>query len=127
MATPADRESYDVVYARFLLTHLTDPAAALGNITRRLARGEVLIVEDIDFTGHFCHPHTTRSGRTSTGTAGPCRRVVQTPTSGRGSPACCSTPDELNQAVDELYAFAGRDDTVLSLPRIVQSWGRRPD
>ena len=35
-----------------------------------------------------------------------------------------ATPAELAQTVDELYAFAAADGTVLSLPRIVQAWGR---
>ena len=51
-----DLGGYDVVYVRFLLTHLPDPETALVNITARLAPGGVLIVEDIDFRGHFCDP-----------------------------------------------------------------------
>jgi hypothetical protein len=31
---------------------------------------------------------------------------------------------ELNQTVDDLYAFANAESTLLSTPRIVQSWGR---
>ena len=55
---PPDGERFDVVYARFLLTHLPDPAAALGNMCERLVPGGVLVVEDIDFTGNFCEPHS---------------------------------------------------------------------
>jgi SAM-dependent methyltransferase len=47
---------YDVVYVRFLLTHMADPAAAAARIAAGLRPGGVLIVEDIDFTGSFCHP-----------------------------------------------------------------------
>jgi SAM-dependent methyltransferase len=47
---------YDIVYARFLLTHLADPQAATVRIAAGLRPGGVLIVEDIDFTGSFCHP-----------------------------------------------------------------------
>jgi SAM-dependent methyltransferase len=47
---------FDVVYARFLLTHLRDPAGALTSIRQALQPGGVVIVEDIDFTGYFCHP-----------------------------------------------------------------------
>ena len=50
------RELFDVVYGRFLLTHLPDPAAALANMRERLVPGGVLVVEDIDCTGHFCEP-----------------------------------------------------------------------
>jgi SAM-dependent methyltransferase len=51
-----DRDRFDVAYARFLLTHLPDPATALANIARCLVPGGVLIVEDIDCRGHFCEP-----------------------------------------------------------------------
>jgi SAM-dependent methyltransferase len=47
---------YDVVYVRFLLTHLADPGAATARIAAGLRPGGVLIVEDIDTTGSFCHP-----------------------------------------------------------------------
>ncbi len=49
-------ESFDVVYARFLLTHLRDPAGALATLRRHVRPGGVLIVEDIDFRGHFAEP-----------------------------------------------------------------------
>ena len=39
-----------------MLTHLPDPAMALTSMRRRLVPGGVLIVEDIDCTGHFCEP-----------------------------------------------------------------------
>jgi SAM-dependent methyltransferase len=51
----ADRE-FDAVYARFLLTHLKDPAEALAGMRQMLRPGGVAIVENIDFTGYFCHP-----------------------------------------------------------------------
>jgi len=47
---------YDVVYARFLLTHLADPRSALANMWRVLRSGGVLVVEDIDFSGYFSYP-----------------------------------------------------------------------
>jgi SAM-dependent methyltransferase len=52
-------DMFDVVYARFVLTHLPDPATALTNLRRRLVPGGVLIVEDIDCTGHFCQPDSS--------------------------------------------------------------------
>jgi hypothetical protein len=36
-----------------------------------------------------------------------------------------ATPQEVSQTVEELYAFARADGTLLSLPRVVQAWGRR--
>ena len=47
---------FDLVYARFLLTHLRDPGATLARLRRALRPGGVLVVEDIDLRGHFCHP-----------------------------------------------------------------------
>lgn len=47
---------YDVVYARFVLTHLPDPAAAVATMVAALRSGGRLVVEDIDFRGSFCHP-----------------------------------------------------------------------
>jgi SAM-dependent methyltransferase len=47
---------FDLVYARFLLTHLKDPGEAVVRMRHSLRPGGVVAVEDIDFTGHFCHP-----------------------------------------------------------------------
>ncbi len=53
-----DVGKFDVVYARFLLTHLPDPAAALSNMVAALFAGGSVVVEDIDFSGHFCDPQS---------------------------------------------------------------------
>jgi SAM-dependent methyltransferase len=47
---------YDFIYSRFLLTHLTDPRQMLERMLRATRPGGVVVVEDIDFTGCFCHP-----------------------------------------------------------------------
>ncbi|MBS0470719.1 MAG: methyltransferase domain-containing protein [Proteobacteria bacterium] len=47
---------FDFIHARFLLTHLPDPAAALSRARTVLAPGGVIAIEDIDFRGHFAHP-----------------------------------------------------------------------
>jgi 2-polyprenyl-3-methyl-5-hydroxy-6-metoxy-1,4-benzoquinol methylase len=49
-------EPFDVVYARFLLTHLTDPAALVAAMRQHLRPGGLIIVEDIDFRGHVAEP-----------------------------------------------------------------------
>ena len=49
-------ESFDVVYSRFLLTHLSDPLGAVKDFQRHLAPGGRVAVEDIDFSGHFAYP-----------------------------------------------------------------------
>ena len=47
---------FDVVYLRFLLTHLSDPQATLSKVKALLRFGGLLVIEDIDFTGYFCYP-----------------------------------------------------------------------
>lgn len=47
---------FDVVYIRFLLTHLRDPEGVLRAIARHIRPGGVIILEDIDFRGHFAEP-----------------------------------------------------------------------
>lgn len=54
---------FDVVYARFLLTHLKDSPGALAKMHQALRPGGVLVVEDIDFTGHFCWPESAAFAR----------------------------------------------------------------
>ena len=49
-------EEFDLVHARFILTHLADPAAAVKTMRAALKRGGVLVVQDIDFDGYFCYP-----------------------------------------------------------------------
>ena len=47
---------FDVVYARFLLTHLADPGALVAAFRRHTRPGGVVILEDVDFRGHFSEP-----------------------------------------------------------------------
>jgi SAM-dependent methyltransferase len=49
---------FDIVYARFLLTHLSDPADAANAFHRHLRPGGLLAVEDIDFSGYFTYPES---------------------------------------------------------------------
>jgi SAM-dependent methyltransferase len=51
---------YDVVYARFLLTHLSAPEAGVATMKRALRPGGRLVVEDIDFRGSFCEPENAK-------------------------------------------------------------------
>jgi len=55
-ASPGDLGDFDLVYTRFLLTHLPDPAGVLANMWRSVRPGGLLAIEDIDFDGSFCHP-----------------------------------------------------------------------
>jgi SAM-dependent methyltransferase len=49
---------FDLVYARFLLTHLSDPAGAVGSFYRSVRPGGIVAVEDIDFSGYFTYPES---------------------------------------------------------------------
>ena len=56
---PATDETFDLVFARFLLSHLRDPVPAVLTMRSLLAPGGMLVVEDVDFRGHFCHPDSS--------------------------------------------------------------------
>jgi SAM-dependent methyltransferase len=47
---------YDLVFARFLLSHLHEPAAALSRLVGATRPGGVVVVEDIEFAGSFTWP-----------------------------------------------------------------------
>jgi len=167
MSGPAGDERFDVIYARCLLTHLPDPAIAVGAMRERLVPGGVLIVEDIDFTGHFCHPESPalrryvdlyrraverRGGDPLIGPRVPGlmmdagfdaveMHVVQ-PAGVSGEVKLLNpitmeniaeavigdglaSSAEVEQIVAELYDFARNPRTVISISRIVQTWGRK--
>jgi SAM-dependent methyltransferase len=46
----------DFVFARFLLTHVSDPAGMLRRMCAAARPGGLLAVVDIDFSGYFCYP-----------------------------------------------------------------------
>lgn len=50
------RHEYDVVYARFLLSHVVDPEETVRQLRQVLRPGGLIIIEDVEFAGHFCHP-----------------------------------------------------------------------
>jgi SAM-dependent methyltransferase len=49
-ATGLPRDSFDLAYCRFLLLHLTDPAACLAEMRAVIRPGGLLVVEDGDLT-----------------------------------------------------------------------------
>ena len=168
MEPALDGDRFDVVYARFVLTHLPDPAKALANLCGHLAPGGVLVAEDIDCTGHFCEPHSPAFWRYVELYTKAVQRRGCDPNIGPRLPgllraaglerlgvsvvqpagisgevkllspltleaiadavlaAGLATDEELGELVDELYAFAEQDGTLMSIPRVVQAWGRKP-
>ncbi|RYY39811.1 MAG: class I SAM-dependent methyltransferase [Chitinophagaceae bacterium] len=47
---------YDLVYTRFVLSHMTHPQRVLQKAVDALRPGGLLLAEDVDFPGHFCYP-----------------------------------------------------------------------
>jgi SAM-dependent methyltransferase len=47
---------FDIVHARFLLTHLPDAHGALQNMIRATKPGGLVVIEDIDVNGWLCYP-----------------------------------------------------------------------
>jgi len=56
--TGLPRDFFDLVYSRFLLCHVTDPAKALTEMNSLLKRGGILVCEDHDDGGIFTEPAT---------------------------------------------------------------------
>jgi ubiquinone/menaquinone biosynthesis C-methylase UbiE len=51
-----EESQYDCIYSRFLLTHLADPLQVLHQMLQAVRPGGLVLIEDIDFGGHFCQP-----------------------------------------------------------------------
>jgi ubiquinone/menaquinone biosynthesis C-methylase UbiE len=56
--TGLPRESFDLLYSRFLMCHLTDPRRALAEMRALLKPGGILVCEDHDDRGIFTEPGT---------------------------------------------------------------------
>jgi trans-aconitate methyltransferase len=54
---------YDLVFGRFILSHLADRATVVQRMRDALVPRGVLILEDIDFTGIFSHPRNAALDR----------------------------------------------------------------
>jgi len=46
----------DLVYTRFVLTHLPDPLSMIRHAFASLKSGGFFVAEDVDMAGHTCHP-----------------------------------------------------------------------
>jgi predicted O-methyltransferase YrrM len=162
-----EEEGYDLVYARFVLTHLSEPEKCLAAMVRACRPQGVIVIEDIEFTGSFCHPYCAayerytelyqklinrRGGDPNIGPklpgmlrkAGAERiqiNVVQPAhlegdgkfmasiTMERISGSLVSeglaTEAEVEQVIARLNEAAADTETLMSLPRVFQTWGRR--
>jgi SAM-dependent methyltransferase len=159
---------FDVVYARFLLSHVADPAGVVAAMAKVTAPRGLVIVEDIDYSASFCHPESStfrryvelyqetvrrRGGDSGIGPALPALlrsagldvagvNVVQPValdgplkmanylTLDRIATAVVAegvaTQVEVQALLTELLALTEDSTTLLSVPRIVQTWGTLP-
>lgn len=162
------RRQFDLVYGRFILTHLPDPAAALTTCRKSLCQGGRAVIEDIDFTGHFCYPPSAAFQRYIALYSEVAHLAGADPNIGPRLPALLvdagfndvqvnvaqpagltgevkamhyltmdyirapilahrlASADEIDGIVQELQALADDPLTLMSLPRIVQTWGSVP-
>ncbi|MCB9345664.1 MAG: methyltransferase domain-containing protein [Lewinellaceae bacterium] len=51
-----EKSNYNLIYARFLLSHLHYARQLLKSIYQGLVPGGRVLIEDTDFSGHFCFP-----------------------------------------------------------------------
>jgi SAM-dependent methyltransferase len=160
-------EPVDVVFTRFVLTHLRDSAAALQRMAGLLRPGGRIVVEDADASANFCYPpetafdlysrlyRETMWGRGTDPDIGPklpqllrnagfgdiglnvyqpaefvggdIKLLVALTLDSVAQPALetgLTNSDEINAASKRLHELVKDDNTVMSMPRIVQAWGR---
>ena len=55
-AADLDPGTFDVAFARFLLSHVGTPDVVVAAMVAALRPGGIVVVEDTDFTGCFCSP-----------------------------------------------------------------------
>ncbi len=164
-----EEAAYDLAFGRFLLTHLPQAERALERLVLATRPGGVVVVEDVEFAGHFSFPPCPaferyvnlyqqvvrrRGGDPNIGPRLPgllldaglerVRMEVVQPVfrTGPGKRFTQITLDHIRQAVvaaglasdaeltstvAELDSFASNPRTLMSLPRIFQAWGCRPE
>ena len=158
---------YDLVYARFLLSHLSEPERCLEAMVRACKVKGAIVLEDIDFSGSFRCPTCAaydrytqlyqdvvnrRGGDANIGPKLPdmlreagaenvLMSVIQpTHLEGEGKLMASitmqriadaviserlATESEVRQLINELNDAAEDSETVMSLPKVFQVWGRR--
>jgi len=157
---------FDVVYARFLLSHLDEPKNCLAAMVEACLPRGTIVIEDTDFSGSFCYPACPayerykelyqelvqlRGGDPNIGPKLPAMlyqvgtqdiepNVIQPAhihgqgklmaplTMARISQALIAeglvTESEVQQILTDLNQIAADSETLISLPRIFQVWGK---
>lgn len=94
-----EKESYDLIHARFLLVHLLDPAQAISNMVEGLKPGGALVLEEPDFRTAFSASANHRER---------------------------ASIDAVNRAICALYVDMGKDPGFgIRLPKAVEDAGIR--
>jgi SAM-dependent methyltransferase len=108
------RESsiYDVVYGRFILSHLPDSPRMLASMRDALRPGGVVVLEDIDFSGGFCWPANDGYRRYS--------ELYRAVVHRRGGDA------DLGKRLFELCCAAGFDEVRVRVVQLVHT-GHQPE
>jgi SAM-dependent methyltransferase len=161
-----DDARFDGAYARCLLSHLAARDDVLARMRSVVRRGGTIALEDVDFSGAFCHPAcpafdrycglycavvVARGGDPLLGRALPSMlahlgladvdalAVQPAFVSGEGKAmprltldhlrdaivvSCLASHDEIDALVDQLRAFETLPDSLVVMPRVVQTWGR---
>jgi SAM-dependent methyltransferase len=165
-ARTVDGGPFDLVYGRFLLSHLSKSEEVLAHMSQLACPGGSVAIEDVDFTGSFCHPANpaydrylqlyvevvARTGGDATlgqrlprllieagledvtwnvfqlvHAVGPYKELENL-TLERIRPALVrhglASSEEIDEILLSMRRFAADPSTLVSLPRIVQVWGR---
>jgi trans-aconitate 2-methyltransferase len=157
----------DMVFARFILTHLPHPMVLLREAMAALKPGGVIVVEDIDLSGRFSYPECASLDTAAELYMTLSRRRGGDPTIGRrlsllleeagfdqvettvvqpfsrknGAKDVAvltfaavadglkaeglANAEEIAWISRDIEEFNRRPDTIVSLPRIFQAWGRK--
>ena len=160
-------KEFDLAYARFLLSHLTEPETCVAAMVEACAPGGTIVIEDTDFAGSFSYPICAayerykelyqellqrRGGDANIGSKLPAMlrnvgvqkielNVIQpahihgegklmapltmSPMSAALIAEGIATDEEVRRILTDLSQVAADSETLISLPRIFQVWGKR--
>ena len=128
---------FDVAYARFLLSHVNPPEKCLTAMMEACLPGGTIVIEDTDFAGSFCCPPCAaydRYKQVQINVIQPVHingegKLMAPLTMSRISEAliteALATDDEVQEILTDLNQLAADSETLISLPRIFQVWGKR--
>ncbi|HKX29103.1 MAG TPA: methyltransferase domain-containing protein [Blastocatellia bacterium] len=107
---------FDAVYARFLLTHLREPAGIVEALYQCLRPGGLLIIEDVDFSGHFAFPESRAFDRYLELYCAVSRKRGGDPNIGRRLPLLLKEQRLLDLEMEVVQPIAMEGDVKLILP-----------